>query len=160
MNAPSNAVIRKAVVVDAEICSEVFCASIRELCAKDHQNDESLIEGWLFNKTPKHIRDWIEQGPVQLFVADIDGEVVAVGGIAQPNKIEMNYISPKFTGRGISRLLMQRMEDELKESGATTAVLVSTRTAVDFYKAIGWRIAGEIQSCMTVDGYPMEKDLV
>jgi len=153
----NDVLIRAALPQDATQCSEVFCASIRTLCSEDHGDDEALIESWIANKTPESILGWIEKGEPQLFVAEIQHEIVAVGGITLPNEVSLNYVSPEHTGRGVSRALLEALENELKQSGAVIGTLTSTKTARQFYEACGWHVAGEIQPCMSVEGYPMEK---
>ncbi len=152
-------IIREAVARDAAACSEIFCGSIRQLCLLDHHGDEALIAGWCKNKTPESVLQWIEQGPPKLFVAQVGTAITAVGGITLPNEVSLNYVSPKFTRQGVSRALLRHMEQALKSHGCEIATLTSTKTALDFYQALGWEIAGELEACYTVEGFPMSKVL-
>lgn len=152
-------IIRDARSSDANACSEVFCESIRWLCEGDHQGDESLITGWCANKTPESVLQWIEQGPPKLFVAEVGTTLAAVGGVTFPDEVSLNYVSPQFTRQGVSRALLRHMEQALKSHGTTTAKLTSTKTALEFYQSMGWKIAGEIEACYTVEGFPMSKVL-
>lgn len=149
--------IRPAEQKDAEECSNLFCASIRELCVKDHGGKDELITGWTANKTPEDIRGWIQNGSPQLFVAHMDGQLAAVGGITLPMEVSLNYVSPNAVGCGVGKAMLQRLEQELKRQGAPEATLVSTRTARAFYESQGWEATGDAQACYTVDGFPMRK---
>ncbi len=151
--------IRPAQTADAVKCSKVFCASVRELCVADHHGEEHLIDGWNSNKTPADVRAWINADSPKLFLAESGNDVLAVGGITLPNEVSLNYVSPNSVGKGVGKALLARLEQELKCSGADIASLTSTKTALAFYQSQGWKIAGGIQSCMTVEGYPMQKVL-
>ena len=85
--------VRQAGIADAAACSEVLCASIRELCAADHHGDEQIIARWLDNKTPKTLQSWIENPESTIYVAEIDGHIVGVGGVSG-SEVTLNYVSP------------------------------------------------------------------
>jgi GNAT superfamily N-acetyltransferase len=133
--------IRPAIADDAEACSVVLCASIRELCKADHGGIEQNIAGWTANKTPGHIVQWLENPRFQLFVAECSDTIAGVSALTETGDILLNYVSPEHRFSGVSRAMLTHMEQTLKALGVATARLESTVTAHDFYQAAGWRDA-------------------
>ena len=51
--------IRKATINDAKEFCQVLCISITELCKKDYENNDKILEKWLSNKTIENCKKWI-----------------------------------------------------------------------------------------------------
>ena len=150
--------VRQAQVEDARVCSEVLCASIRELCTDDHHGDEQVIAGWLDNKTPETLRSWISGFEATIYVAEIDNRVVGVGGLSGA-EIALNYVAPGYQGQGVSTSILRALERTLVEQGVKYAQLNSTATAHNFYLKAGWLDSGEPEESLGVLGFPMSKEL-
>ena len=137
----SKRMIRRATVFDVFDISAVLCASIRELCKADHQDDPTALQEWLHNKTPQDIRGWLS-GPGELWVIEQNGHLAAVGGIGPLSErdglITLNYVSPDFRFQGLSATLLDHLETRLVNQGADIARLEATETARGFYVARGW----------------------
>jgi N-acetylglutamate synthase-like GNAT family acetyltransferase len=146
--------IRRAAEADIGAMSEVLTTSITELCVLDHGND---LAAWTANKTPDGVRRILENPDVQLFVAEHDGAIAAVGGVQAGNEIGLNYVHPAHRFRGVSRTLLKAMEQTIRDAGFTEARLKSTQTAHDFYRANGWQDADELTSGRFIDALPMRK---
>lgn len=151
--------IRPATPDDVMAMSKVLIASITELCTADHRGDAEAIAGWVGNKTPDNIARWINNPDSPVFVAERLGEVAAVGMLNAQDEIGLNYVSPNHRFAGVSRAMLSALESEMRRRGATIGRLTSTRTAHDFYLAMGWSDAGAAQACYTVTGIPMTKAL-
>ncbi len=134
--------IRPACSADAEAATEVLRRSIRELCVQDHQNEPKILDVWLSNKTPEVFREWLTQADQPILVAELDGRIVAVGGVRRPDEILLNYVAPEARFQGVSKRLLGEMEALLAGFGAERAKLMSTRTAYGFYYAAGYREGG------------------
>ena len=156
--ANTNVTVRPANAADAIDCSTVLCASIRKLCIPDHKGDEQTIARWLENKTPETLQSWIESAEATIYVAEIEGEIVGVGGLSG-SEVALNYVSPDHRNRGVSRTMLKTLERELLNRGIRTAVLTSTATAQEFYRRNGWLDSGEPVESLGVMGYPMSKAL-
>ncbi len=150
--------VRKARTEDAAVCSEVLCASIRGLCTADHHGDERLIASWLENKTPETLRSWIQSSEATIYVPEIGGEIVGVGGISG-SEIALNYVSPSYRSLGVSSAMLEELERELRDRGIRSAELTSTATAHDFYRKAGWEDSGEPVESLGIPGFPMTKTL-
>ena len=151
--------VRRAVEADIPAMSEVLTRSIIELCALDHKNDPAAIASWTANKTPDGVRRILEDPDVQLFVAEHDGVVAAVGCVQSGNEIGLNYVHPAHRFKGFSCALLAAMEHAMREAGLTEARLKATQTAHDFYRANGWHDAGEAYTGRWIEARPMRKRL-
>lgn len=150
--------VRQAGIEDAAACSAVLCASIRELCTADHHGDEQAIVRWLDNKTPETLRSWIQNPESTIYVAEIDGHIVGVGGISG-SEIALNYVAPNYRSVGVSTAMLKELERVLLDRGVRNAQLTSTATAHDFYRRAGWSDSGEPVESLGIPGFPMRKTL-
>ncbi|SHH34436.1 GNAT family N-acetyltransferase [Cognatishimia maritima] len=155
MSAP---IIRDATATDAEAISDVLVRSITELCSADHKNEPALLEGWLANKSPQHIRDMINAG-AHMRVGVASGEIQSVGCYSSDGQIQLLYVAPEARGKGQSTALLESKEMELQAAGHSGISLVSSRTAESFYLARGWQLDGDRVACYSSDGQPMRKTL-
>lgn len=151
-------VLRKATPSDAAEISEVLIRSITELCVADHLDDPKLIEGWVANKSPEHILQWIKDG-ARMRVSLAGDLIGAVGCYSDDGMIQLLYVSPEARGQGHSSALLNLMENEMRDAGIEVARLVSSKTAQDYYQRQGWEIDGDRVACYTTDGQPMRKQL-
>lgn len=113
----------------------MLIASITQLCEADHRGDPAVLSKWLSNKTPEGVRAMMVRSP--LLVAEIDGRLAAVGALGG-NAVTLNYVSPEYRFRGVSRALLAEMERRLRASGVELVKLNSTRTARSFYLSAGY----------------------
>jgi GNAT superfamily N-acetyltransferase len=63
----------------------------------------------------------------RFFVGYLDGEAVATGGLRRADndslEIKRMYVVPDARGRGLSRLVLARLEEVAREMGATRVIL-------------------------------------
>jgi len=151
--------IRRAAEADIGAMSEVLIASITQLCGSDHANDPVAIAAWTANKWPEGVRRMLENPNSQLFVAERDGVVAAVGSVRDGHEIGLNYVHPAHRFGGVSRALLKAMEQSIRDAGFTEATLKATQTAHDFYRANGWQDVGDSNAGGVIDAWPMRKAL-
>jgi len=149
--------VRLARPGDIEPMSLVLTASITELCTADHKGDAAFLSRWLANKTPTAVRAMFANPAITLYVAERAGEIAAVGCIGADGEIGLNYVAPSHRFQGVSKMLLDEMEAELKARGCAVGVLTSTVTAHRFYGGAGWLDSDASGS--DEHGYPMEKRL-
>lgn len=152
--------IRAATAEDAaEICM-VLRRSITELCAADHQNDPQILSQWLANKTEDNLRVWIAREGQIYFVAEIDGRIAGVATVLATDGVLLNYVSPDYQYRGVSKALMAISEGWLKEQGQVVSRLTSTATAKQFYEKLGYLPEGDAKTGRSgIPSFPMIKAL-
>lgn len=151
--------VRRAALDDVPAMSRVLIASITDLCAADHHGDPEIIAGWTRNKVPESVARWVTNPALVALVATVDGAVAAVGMLNGPAEIGLNYVSPDFRFRGVSKALVSALEDEMRSRGTTLGKLTSTQTAHAFYRSLGWQDAGPPDLTHSIPGYPMSKVL-
>ena len=152
--------IRDAVPNDATAACQVLRRSITELCVADHKNDPIILGKWLSNKTTENFQAWIAQSDHSLLVAFENEHIFAVGSVTDAGQITLNYVSPEFRFRGISKALLVALEKRAIKRGCTSCTLNSTETARRFYLSHGYVEAGPPAGHFgMISGYPMSKAL-
>jgi GNAT superfamily N-acetyltransferase len=131
--------IRAATADDAAEACEVLRRSITELCNADHMDDAAALADWLSNKTPANVRAWVVRADHHVFVATQGSAIVAVGAVTSSGEITLNYVSPDARFAGVSKALLNRLEEKARELGHTICTLTSTETARRFYLSAGYQ---------------------
>lgn len=149
--------VRQADPGDVPAMSRVLIDSITELCAADHDNDPARLAAWTRNKTPEGVTAMLANPRNRLFVAELDGAVVAVGAISDGGQITLNYVAARARFRGVSKAMLAALEAELIVLGFGEGRLEATATAREFYQAAGWVADGPQATGRMVNGYPMKK---
>ncbi|EEX08388.1 acetyltransferase, gnat family [Ruegeria lacuscaerulensis ITI-1157] len=138
--------------------SRVLTRAITQLCVADHGNDPDKIAAWTANKCPQAVHGWTTSG-APIWLAARNGQVAAVGGVRAPAEISLLYVDPGHAGRGVGAALLSRLEAELTLSGAATVHLMSTKTALGFYRRNGWVAAGQPADWNGIPQFPLRKML-
>lgn len=152
--------IRDATCADAEAACEVMRRSIGDLCEADHHGDPKILAAWLANKQPRIFDSWLAEPDNSVLVALVDGRIASVGAVRDSGEITLNYVSPEYRFRGVSRALLAALEQRAIDRGNDGCVLVSTATARRFYLACGYVETGRpAEQFGTLSGFPMSKRL-
>ena len=143
--------VREATVDDVEgirrVARESFEASYEEALGADRI--ERGIESWYSTET---LRGELPDDARPFFVATADGDVVAFAQSYLASRretvgeIDWIHVSPEYRGRGIGSRLLERVEAELRDRGATRIegrVLLANETGTAFYEREGYTEAGE-----------------
>lgn len=133
--------VRAATSGEADEIALVLRRSIRELCILDHGGDAKALEQWLCNKTPENVRLWIEAPDRHIVVAGENDRILGVGCASQFGEITLNYVAPEARFKGVSKSIVAALETHLRTLGLEQCRLTSTRTAHDFYIALGYENA-------------------
>lgn len=120
--------------------SRVLTASITQLCHADHRDDPQMIAEWTANKTPQGVGDMLVRKGLFMLVAELDGQIAAVGATTSDGEIALNYVAPEARFKGVSKALLAHMEADLVARGVSMARLKATATAKAFYRAQGWTL--------------------
>lgn len=153
-------IVRPARPEDAEAAALVLRRSIVALCQADHQDDPETLAGWLANKTPETVRAWIAAYGNRLVVAEREGRILGIAGLQPSGRISVNYVSPDARFTGVSKAMMAELERQARDLGLAQCTLESTRTALAFYRGIGYTEAGPpVPGFGITQGQPMRKRL-
>lgn len=147
-------------MADVPAMSVVLTASITELCAADHGADARAIAAWTANKSEAGVAAMLANPNLQIYVAERDGAILAVGAVTKDGTVALNYVAPQARFAGISTAMLAQLEQALVALGHQEGRLESTSTARVFYQSRGWQADGPQAAGRAVNGYPMRKILV
>lgn len=139
----------------------VVASSIVSLCKLDHNDDPSVVEGWIKNKTESNFAKWMGLPGIFFPLAKDENNIVAgVGAVHRDGRVILNYVSPTYRFQGVSKMLLKAMEKWLVERECALGTLTSTATARSFYLNSGWIITGGPVVEAGIVGFPMQKDFL
>ena len=143
--------------------SRVLVESIARLCQPDHRGDSALVENWTANKTPENLMRWLSDPATHMYVIEHNDAILCVGAFSDAGEIQLNYVAPQARFTGISKTMLENLEDEMRERGIRNAHLNSTETAHRFYLSAGWAddnsAADGVEMFGGMPAYPMTKTL-
>ena len=132
-------IIRLVKIKDANQGILVLRSSIIKLCEKDHHSNIDQIKDWLANKTTDIWCNWVNSAKFSLFIAELDGEIAGVSMISLNGVILLNYVSPDYRFKSVSKAMLNHMEEFAKNIGILMCTLQSTYTYKDFYNSAGYQ---------------------
>lgn len=134
-----NFLVRSGDESDAVSAIKVLRASISELCSPDHNDDEREIAGWIANKTELAWKSWVNREDAAVYVAEIADEIVGVGMVDQCGEILLNYVRPDARFSGVSKSILNALEEFARSQHVHQCFLESTETAKNFYEKCGYQ---------------------
>ncbi len=158
--------IRKARPGDEAGIHEAHMRSIREICVKDHGEDE--VRGWGNRPLNNRWTDTIQSGHVWVIEHEerICGQ--AYIRIFEENNQKLAhimglYITPEVSGKGLGYALAQNMIQAARDARVTQITLESTITAHRFYERLGFVDTGPMGKAEIGGGlvshFPMKMQL-
>jgi GNAT superfamily N-acetyltransferase len=136
-------IVRKGCDADGAEAINVVRRSIAELCIADHEGEAREVADWLSNKTEATWEGWLMRGDATVLVAVKTNEIVGVGMIDHDGEVLLNYVLPDARFSGVSKALLESLENVAVEVGSRECVLESTKTAKKFYESCGYKSANE-----------------
>lgn len=153
----TNEILRKAVPGEEVAIHDAHMRSIREVCVKDHGQEE--IRGWGNRPLGNRWTESIVNGDV--WVVESDGKIEGVGCIkvTQENEEKIAelmalYLTPKVISKGFGKHLCDILLDQVKNINISRVILNSSLTAREFYKMMGFIESGPITKVI-IGGYPV-----
>jgi GNAT superfamily N-acetyltransferase len=138
--------LRKASPADLSAVDRVLMRSYPKLLAADYPPSTMVLA------VPRLVRakpELLASG--RYFVAeDAEGRLLAVGGWSRPRVLGAGIVEdmgnvrhvatdPSVVRQGVGRALMERVMQDAQAAGMGWLDCLSTRTAVPFYRALGFR---------------------
>ncbi len=150
----------------AALAREIWLAHYTTIISKEQI--DYMLEGRF---TPQNLARYLDAADRWMHVLRVDG--VAVGYLsyaltATPRemKLEQLYLLPALHGRGLGRLMMERVETHARELGCDTIMLQVNKcntTAARVYFASGFTVRSEVVIDIgrgyVMDDYLLEKKL-
>lgn len=153
--------IRLAHERDAEAICHTIKRSIREVCARDHKFDPTILRQWAGGKEPDYFRELAKDPHAFLIVAE--SSLLGIVGVGMYNreegKIGLCYLAPEGLGQGNGSRILEALETQARLDGKSDVFLTSTATAKNFYLRHGFELDGESFLMFGVLAHPMRKRL-
>lgn len=152
--------IRKFKNSDAQEVCDVLISSITHTFHQDYLNaPNASLYKWLENKKPENIIKWMSSSENENVIIEIDGAIAGVGLIGlRSGSILLCYLLPDFIGKGIGKVMIQKLERYAQKAGVEKICFSSTPSAEKFYKKWGAiRVGEEFQVSSEVANPIMEK---
>jgi HAD superfamily hydrolase (TIGR01509 family) len=151
-------VIRRARPDDACGIHMAHMRSILETCAKDYSEEQISAWGRRRYNAEERLRTIQED---LIWVVEFKNVIHGYGHVAVSKgtggrcvDIDALYLTPDVAGRGIGRTLMTAMEAAARNLGSCEIELLSTRSALSFYKRIGYEQVGS-ETQVRIGGVPI-----
>lgn len=151
--------IRDAKKEDSSKIWEVRSKAIKGIKPEYYTSDE--IDAWYNNEAPPNFSEVITK--LDWLIASFNDEIVGTGFLdADKAEIGAIFVDPKFQRNGVGLKILNKIEDIAKKKKIVTLFLDATLSAVDFYKAAGYKTT-ERSKCvlgkLVLSSYKMKKDL-
>jgi putative acetyltransferase len=135
MTAKSPAGLRPFLVSDTPLLAEIFRASIAELTSDDYT--EAQQAAWMASAGNEAAFGERLTGELTL-VATIEGAAVGFAALTGGDVIDMLYVHPAVTGRGIGAQLCDAIEKLAAARGAAKLTADASDTALGFFTRRGF----------------------
>lgn len=131
----SNLGLRPYLPDDAPLLAEIFRASVEELTGDDY--DPAQRSAWVAVADDEAAFTRRLAGALTL-VATMQGEPVGFASLAGPEKIDLLYVHPGASRRGVAALLVDALEKLAAARGAKRLTADASDTALGFFEHRGF----------------------
>ena len=143
---------------EANEITSVLRRSILELCGPDYNNDQTILEEWVENKTEENIKSWIESENTIAVTGYLNSSVVGFGLASLKGEVLLMYVLPEQKGKGYGASIYRSIETQLKTQNVNRVIAYSTITAKAFYHKMGFTQFDDAIKVGSIDGeFPLEK---
>lgn len=156
--------LRTYVPADADPTWQVFYAAVRRTAIRDYT--EAQVKAWAPDETTVgDAQAWADRrAAAHTFVACVDDVVVGFSDFTDDGLLDMLFVHPDHSGRGIARLLVEKVQAEAGKRGLTRLVTHASRTARPAFEAFGFVVdrenpTNQTRSGVIIPNYDMHYDL-
>jgi putative acetyltransferase len=127
--------IRPFMPADTMALRDLFAQSIEELTAEDYTEDQRLA--WIARaEDAEAFADRLEA--MVTFIVQVDGEYLGFASLKDNAVIDMLYVHPYATGRGVGTALVDALERLAAARGAEKITVEASDTAQPFFAQRGY----------------------
>jgi putative acetyltransferase len=127
--------LRPYLPADLPLLAEIFRASVEELTGDDYSPAQQSAWAAVAGDEAAFTKRFA--GALTL-VATTQGDPVGFASLTGTDKIEMLYVHPAATGRGVAALLVDALEKLAAARGMKRLTAVASDTALGFYEHRGF----------------------
>jgi putative acetyltransferase len=132
---PSKLGLRPYLPADAALLAEIFRASVEELTGDDYDRAQRAAWAAVADDEAAFTK---RLGNALTLVATMQGEPVGFASLAGPEKIDLLYVHPGATRRGVAALLVDALEKLAAGRGAKRVTADASDTALGFFEHRGF----------------------
>jgi putative acetyltransferase len=127
--------LRPYLPADVPFLGDIFRASIEELTGDDYSQGQQQAWAAIADDLTK----FAERLAARLtIVATLEGSPVGFAALEGTDKIDMLYVHPAVTGRGVAAMLIDALEKLAAARGAAKLVVQASDTASGFFQHRGY----------------------
>jgi putative acetyltransferase len=127
--------IRPFMPADTMVLRDLFAQSIEELTADDYTEDQRLA--WIARaEDAEAFADRL--GAMVTFIVQVDGEYLGFASLKDNTVLDMLYVHPYATGRGVGTALVDALERLAAARGAEKITVEASDTAQPFFAQRGY----------------------
>lgn len=118
----------------------VFQGAVRRTAVRDYSEEQ--VRAWAPDEVD--VEAWAaRRASAYTFAATDDGRVVGFSDLRDDELLDMLFVHPDSTGRGVARLLVERVVQEAQRRGVSRLVTHASRTARPAFEALGFVVDRE-----------------
>ncbi|GAB3949456.1 GNAT family N-acetyltransferase [Kribbella albertanoniae] len=154
--------LRTYVPADAVPTWQVYYAAIRRTAIRDYTEEQ--VRAWAPDQTDVDAHAWADRrAAAHTFVVCVDDVVVGFSDFTDDGLLDMLFVHPDHSGRGIARLLVEKVQEEAGKRGLTRLVTHASRTARPAFEALGFVVdrenpTNQTRSGVIIPNYDMHYD--
>ncbi|WP_245631516.1 GNAT family N-acetyltransferase [Curtobacterium ammoniigenes] len=134
-------ILRPYASTDAEATLAVFTEAILQTAAADYSREQLAV--WA-RPGQRDLREWDASMQARgSVVAEVDGRVVGFSDVSADGYIDMLFVAPGFTRRGIASTLLAFLERRACAGEATSLSADVSITARPFFEHVGFGVVRE-----------------
>ena len=126
--------IRRFRKQDSRKVSNMIRKTLMEVNIKD--SPRFAIEELHREYSPKELIKLIKER--EIYIITEKDKIIATGGL-EDNYICTVFVHPDYRGKGIGKIIMNYLENKIKDKGHSYSELNSGPTALTFYKKLGYK---------------------
>ena len=151
-------------MLDARETHDVFRGAVLGSASRDYTPEQ--IVAWA-GAPNIDLTGWDDRrATADTFVAVVngqEGQIVGFGDLRSGGLVDMLFVRPEFSGRGIARLLVEAVKRRAAASGITTLCTYASRTARPAFEQFGFAVVTDrpdnVVGGVIVPNYEMRCDL-
>jgi len=132
---PQSYPLRPFMPADTMVLRDLYAQSIEELTAEDYTEDQRLA--WIARaEDAEAFADRLEA--MVTLIVQVDGEYLGFASLKNNTVLDMLYVHPYATGRGVGTTLVDALERLAAARGAKEITVEASETAQPFFAARGY----------------------
>ncbi|MFF1822394.1 GNAT family N-acetyltransferase [Kribbella sp. NPDC058245] len=155
--------LRTYVPEDAVPTWQVYYAAVRRTAIRDYTEEQ--VQAWAPDAADVDADAWAaRRAAAHTYVVCVDDIVVGFSDFTDDGLLDMLFVHPDHSGRGIARMLVEKVQSEAGKRGLTQLITHASRTARPAFESFGFVVdrenpTNQTRSGVIIPNYDMHYDL-